>query len=297
MNQIKGTLPDFSLFSSIKTLSLDENRLNGKIPKNIRFPTQLETLKMNLNSLGGVISDSHFANMSKLQLLDLSDNSLALEFSKNWTPSFQLGYIGLRSCKLGPTFPKWFQNDIEILDISNCGISDSVPEWFWSKVATQGMTKMNVSFNKLKGTIPNFPIILGRPFMKTAKIVMNIDDGVLILKDQDEERTSRIVADEDLSMTNVSNRVAKLVKKVKEEEKDSKGKLVHQDSVCEDEEFKPGRPVKYRDRLWVIKEIKANGVIEIEPPYSRRVKMVNMNLLKIRKCDESKRNTNIKDSF
>ncbi|WVZ15883.1 hypothetical protein V8G54_013449 [Vigna mungo] len=170
MNQINGTLPDFSVFSSLKTLSLDENRLNGKIPKDIRFPTQLETLKMNLNSLGGVISDSHFANMSKLKLLDLSDNSLALEFSKNWTPSFQLGYIGLRSCKLGPTFPKWFhtQNDIEILDISNCGISDSVPEWFWSKVATRGMTKMNVSFNKLKGTIPNFPLKVTPHFVVLA---------------------------------------------------------------------------------------------------------------------------------
>ncbi|KOM55231.1 hypothetical protein LR48_Vigan10g112300 [Vigna angularis] len=145
MNQIKGTLPDFSVFSSLKTLSLDENRLNGKIPKYIRFPTQLETLKMNLNSLGGVISDFHFA----------------LEFSQNWT---------LKSCKLGPTFPKWFhtQNDIEILDISNCGISDSVPEWFWCKVAIQGMTKMNISFNNLKGTIPNFPLEVTPHFVVLA---------------------------------------------------------------------------------------------------------------------------------
>jgi len=170
MNQIKGTLPDFSTFSSLKTLSLDENKLNGKIPKDIQFPTQLETLKINLNSLGGVMSDSHFANMSKLKLLDLSDNSLALEFSQNWTPTFQLGYIGLRSCKLGPTFPKWFhtQNDIEILDISNCGISDFVPEWFWAKVAIQGMTKMNISFNNLKGTIPNFPLDVTPHFVVLA---------------------------------------------------------------------------------------------------------------------------------
>ncbi|WVZ15265.1 hypothetical protein V8G54_012831 [Vigna mungo] len=108
--------------------------------------------------------------MSKLQWLDLSDNSLALEFTKNWTPSFQLGYIGVRSSKLGPTFPKWFhtQNDIEILDISNCGISDSIPEWFWSKVVIQGMTKMNVSFNKLKGTIPKFPLEVTPQFVVLA---------------------------------------------------------------------------------------------------------------------------------
>ncbi|KAL2334806.1 hypothetical protein Fmac_016019 [Flemingia macrophylla] len=239
-NQIIGSLPDFSTFSSLKTLDLSVNRLsgkipegsklppqleslsiesnsleggvpksfgrtctlhslhlsnnslneelpviihhlsgcarfslqelNGKIPEDIRFPTQLETLEMNSNSLGGVISDSHFANMSKLKLLELSDNSLALEFSQNFAPSFQLGYIKLRSCKLGPTFPKWFQtqNDIEILDISNCGISDFVPEWFWSKVAIQGMTRMNISFNNLKGTIPNFPLEITPHFLILA---------------------------------------------------------------------------------------------------------------------------------
>ncbi|XP_047177787.1 uncharacterized protein LOC124844821 [Vigna umbellata] len=31
------------------------------------------------------------------------------------------------------------------------------------------------------------PIILGRPFMKRAKVVINVDDGVLMLKHQDEE--------------------------------------------------------------------------------------------------------------
>ncbi|XP_029128328.1 receptor-like protein EIX2 [Cajanus cajan] len=108
--------------------------------------------------------------MSNLKLLELSDNSLALEFSQNFAPSFQLAYIRLRSCKLGPTFPKWFQtqNDIEILDISNCGISDFVPEWFWSKVAIQGMTSMNISFNNLKGTIPNFPTEITPHFLILA---------------------------------------------------------------------------------------------------------------------------------
>ncbi|KOM40908.1 hypothetical protein LR48_Vigan04g110600 [Vigna angularis] len=45
----------------------------------------------------------------------------------------------------------------------------------------------------------------------------------------------------------------------------------------------------------VVKNIKENGVIEIEAPYSRRVKMVNKKMLQISWCDESKRNTNIID--
>ncbi|XP_025981912.1 receptor-like protein EIX1 [Glycine max] len=131
-NQINGTLPDLSIFSSLKILDLDGNKLNGEIPKDIKFPPQLEELDMQSNSLKGVLTDYHFANMSKLDFLELSENSLlALAFSQNWVPPFQLSYLGLRSCKLGPVFPKWLetQNQFLDIDISNAGIADMVPKW------------------------------------------------------------------------------------------------------------------------------------------------------------------------
>ncbi|KOM57686.1 hypothetical protein LR48_Vigan11g071900 [Vigna angularis] len=81
-----------------------------------------------------------------------------------------------------------------------------------------------------------------------------------------------------------------------EEKKEIKEKIVQQDLKCEDEEFKPGKPVKHKNKLWAVKEIKVNGVIEIEAPYSRRVKNVDKKMLKTSSCDESKRNTNIKAS-
>ncbi|KAL9276572.1 hypothetical protein ACSQ67_025884 [Phaseolus vulgaris] len=106
MNKINGTLPpDFSTFTSLKGLYLSENKLNGEILKDIQFPPRLEELHMSSNSLKGVLTDYHFANMSKLLELNLSDNSLALTFTQNWIPPFQLFSIELRSCKLGPTFP------------------------------------------------------------------------------------------------------------------------------------------------------------------------------------------------
>jgi len=37
------------------------------------------------------------------------------------------------------------------------------------------------------------PLILGRPFMKTSKVVINVDEGTLKLKDQDEEVTFHVV--------------------------------------------------------------------------------------------------------
>ncbi|KRH08788.1 hypothetical protein GLYMA_16G174100v4 [Glycine max] len=160
-NQINGTLHDLSIFSSLRELYLDGNKLNGEIPKDIKFPPQLEELDLQSNSLKGVLTDYHFANMSKLDFLELSDNSLlALAFSPNWVPPFQLSYIGLRSCKLGPVFPKWVetQNQFRDIDISNSGIEDMVPKWFWAKLTFQESILMNISHNNLHGIIPNFPL-------------------------------------------------------------------------------------------------------------------------------------------
>ncbi|XP_028207653.1 brassinosteroid LRR receptor kinase BRL2-like isoform X2 [Glycine soja] len=62
MNQINGTLPDLSIFSSLRVLYLDGNKLNGEIPKDIKFPPQLVKLDMQSNSLKGVLTDYHFAS-------------------------------------------------------------------------------------------------------------------------------------------------------------------------------------------------------------------------------------------
>jgi Leucine-rich repeat (LRR) protein len=159
-NQFNGTLPDLSIFSFLEIFDISNNRLNGKIFEDIPFPTKLRTLRMDSNSLNGVISDFQFSGMSMLRELDLSDNSLALRFTENWIPPFQLRHIGLRSCKLGPTFPKWIQTQkyFEELDISNAGISDNVPQWFWTKLSTQGCNRFNISCNSLKGLIPNLQV-------------------------------------------------------------------------------------------------------------------------------------------
>eukprot|EP00256_Glycine_max_P067445 XP_025982040.1 receptor-like protein EIX2 isoform X2 [Glycine max] len=161
MNQINGTLPDLSIFSSLRELNLDGNKLYGEIPKDYKFPPQLERLDMQSNFLKGVLTDYHFANMSKLDILELSDNSLVtLAFSQNWVPPFQLRFIGLRSCQLGPVFPKWLktQNQFQGIDISNAGIADMVPKWFWDNLAFREWISMNISYNNLHGIIPNFPI-------------------------------------------------------------------------------------------------------------------------------------------
>nr|POF00236.1 leucine-rich repeat receptor-like protein kinase pxc2 [Quercus suber] len=132
-NQLWGSLPDFAMFPSLKEIYLSSNKLNGTMPKTIGNLHNLEHLDVSLNYLQGVISEAHFSNLSKLLSLDLSGNSLTLEFDFNWVPPFQLDELYLRSCKLGPRFPNWIrtQRNVTILDISNAQISDTVPaEWF-----------------------------------------------------------------------------------------------------------------------------------------------------------------------
>jgi Leucine-rich repeat (LRR) protein len=157
-------MPDMSGYSSLKNLFLSDNLLHGRILKNFTFPHQLEILYLDSNNLEGVITDSHFDNMSMLMYLNLSYNSLALNFSENWAPPFQLSTIYLRTCIIGPSFPKWLQSQkhLQLLDISDTGISDLVPVWFWTLAAN--MMLMNISYNNLIGTIPNLPLRFSENF-------------------------------------------------------------------------------------------------------------------------------------
>ncbi|KAK2431218.1 receptor protein EIX2 [Trifolium repens] len=156
-NQIIGTVPDMSGFASLENLFLSENQLHGKLLKKFT-PNRLDTLYLDSNNLEGVITHSHFGNISMLKNLNLSSNSLVVIFGENWVPHFQLKTIYLRSCTLGPNFPKWLEShkQLQEVDISNSGISDVVPVWFWTQ--TTNLWFMNISYNNLTGTIPNLPI-------------------------------------------------------------------------------------------------------------------------------------------
>ncbi|XP_075647243.1 receptor-like protein EIX2 isoform X1 [Castanea sativa] len=155
-NQLWGSLPDFAMFPSLKEIELPSNKLNGTMPKTIGNLHNLEHLDVSLNYLQDVISEAHFSNLSKLLSLDLSGNSLTLEFDFNWVPPFQLEGLHLRSCKLGPRFPNWIrtQRNITILDISNAQISDTVPaEWFAN--LPPNLVSLNISNNQIHGQLPN----------------------------------------------------------------------------------------------------------------------------------------------
>jgi len=137
--------------------------------------------------------------------------------------------------------------------------------------------------------------------MKTAKVVINVDEGTLKLKDQDEEvtfnvfevvqepsdeQTSLKAINEVLSVTSRPWQTSKLLgkcfnyfsTKVNKEREEKDDVLVRHHSLMGTNELRLGQPIVMRkeklnisprrfklkwSRLWVIRDIKVDGRIEI----------------------------------
>ncbi|KAM7465592.1 hypothetical protein LguiB_013154 [Lonicera macranthoides] len=157
-NQMTGSLPDLSLFPLVRELYLNNNHLDGRFSKSIGQLLQLELLDVSSNSLADTISEAYLSNLSKLNSLDLSFNSLALEFNSDWVPPSRLDIIRLAQCNLGTHFPKWLQSQYSFfeLDISGAGISDTIPHWFWE--LSSRLRYLNISYNQLHGVIPDLSL-------------------------------------------------------------------------------------------------------------------------------------------
>ncbi|KAI3809115.1 hypothetical protein L1987_25084 [Smallanthus sonchifolius] len=154
-NSLNGSIPNFIGCPSLSYLDMSSNQLSGNVPNSLGHLSNLEYLDFSSNFLEGVISQVHFLNLTQLDYLDLSFNSLALDLSFHGSIPFQLSTIKLQSCKLGPRFPVWIktQEHFTHLDISNAGISDGVPAWFWD--LPKELVFLNISSNEIKGTLPD----------------------------------------------------------------------------------------------------------------------------------------------
>ncbi|KAL7596745.1 hypothetical protein Lser_V15G28952 [Lactuca serriola] len=132
-SQFAGSLSDeIQKFSSLYSLDLSHNHLNGSISEKLWELPMLEIVIVSFNNLT-VPSTHHLSNISYVKYLDLS------------------------SCKLlGPRFPKWVQTlkNLNRLDLSNTGISDTIPLEFWDMWPSQ-LEYLNLSFNNINGKVPD----------------------------------------------------------------------------------------------------------------------------------------------
>ncbi|PRQ19324.1 putative leucine-rich repeat-containing, plant-type, leucine-rich repeat domain, L [Rosa chinensis] len=157
-NRFWGSLwLDLKSFTKVKFFSLSQNLLNGSLPESMGQISSLEALDLSWNSLNGVITEAHFLNLPRLQSLDVSHNpTLSINLSSYWNPPFQLEYLNMSFCKVGPAFPRWIQTQRNLtkLRINNAGILDSLPEKFLDQFS--GLEDLDLSLNKIHGKLPNF---------------------------------------------------------------------------------------------------------------------------------------------
>ena len=129
--------------------------ITGSIPNLIGNLSNLYSLNLRNNQLSGTLTEQHFWKLSNLDDLYIDSNSFRLDVSSNWTPPFQLRYLVMGSCHIGPTFPDWLQSqkDLRYLDLSNASISGSIPNWFWN--ISSNLEYLILSHNQLQGQLPN----------------------------------------------------------------------------------------------------------------------------------------------
>ncbi|XP_075649082.1 receptor-like protein EIX1 [Castanea sativa] len=160
-NSISGPLPlSLGNLSSLTMLDLSNNLFNGTVPQNFGQLSKLGYLSIGSNMLEGVVSKSHFSNLTRLKEFYAFGNRLTLNVSHDWIPPFQLEFLSLRSWNLGPKFPPWLcsQRNLQYLDISNTQISDVIPPSIWN--LSSQFHYLNLSHNQINGEIQNNPSIL-----------------------------------------------------------------------------------------------------------------------------------------
>ncbi|XP_042404825.1 receptor-like protein EIX1 [Zingiber officinale] len=183
-NSLSGPMPvEIGKLTSLTMLDLRVNSLSGSIPIEIGKLSKLPDLDLSQNSLVSILSEPHLANLTNLKSLILRENSqITVSLDYDWVPPFQLEFIDLSSCIVGPRFPQWLRSQKSMIELSlsNTSIEDNVPSWFWNiSFATfgfidlshnklfgtlpsslEGMTRLDVlvlSYNKLEGLIPRWP--------------------------------------------------------------------------------------------------------------------------------------------
>ncbi|KAL6609763.1 hypothetical protein ACP70R_039732 [Stipagrostis hirtigluma subsp. patula] len=105
-NQLSGPIPaEIGGISTLQVLRLDRNNLRGSVPPNISNLVNLNELNLASNQLLGSVPD--LSSMTKLNVVDLSNNSFSATVLPNWfTTLTSLTSVSIASAHLSGEVPK-----------------------------------------------------------------------------------------------------------------------------------------------------------------------------------------------
>ncbi|KAL6012779.1 hypothetical protein ACLOJK_003268 [Asimina triloba] len=154
-NSLNGLIPQSLIqMRSLKKLFLNKNQFAGPVPSGLGQLSQLVQVDISDNSLQGILTETHFSNLTHLQKFFSRRNHLDVKLCSHWIPPFQLKYLGMSGCNLGPYFPAWIrtQKNLRYLNLRHTGISGTIPDWF--KEITSRLHLLRLSDNRISGEIP-----------------------------------------------------------------------------------------------------------------------------------------------
>ncbi|KAK1581252.1 hypothetical protein Q3G72_004294 [Acer saccharum] len=187
-NNFEGHLPPcVNNLTILRALDLSSNQLTGNIPS-LNLLTSLEYLSLRDNNFEGLFSFGSLANLSKLEIFQLStkDSTLQVLETENFLqPPSQLKVLYLTKCNLHgiPSF-LMYQHSLEFIDLSNNKLVGMFPTWLLqnntrlqglylinnslSRIlllpnSTHDLLELRISSNNLNGQLPmNITVILPR---------------------------------------------------------------------------------------------------------------------------------------
>lgn len=155
LNNLTGSLSGWVRhIASVTTLDLSENSLSGRVSDDIGKLSNLTYLDLSANSFQGTLSELHFANLSRLDMLILESIYVKIVTEADWVPPFQLRVLVLYGCQVGPHFPAWLKSQakIEMIELSRAQIKSKLPDWLWNFSST--ISALDVSGNMINGKLP-----------------------------------------------------------------------------------------------------------------------------------------------
>nr|POE93942.1 receptor-like protein 12 [Quercus suber] len=159
-NQFSGRL-EFNVSSHLlNTLDLSSNNLEGPVPMSVFELRNLKILSLSSNNFSGSFQLNKIQQLRNLFNLDLSYNSLSIEYIETSSSSSfpQISTLKLASCKL-KTAPDFLINrsKLTMLDLSNNEIPGNIPNWIQNLT---NLLYLNLSHNLLEGPLLNLPSTL-----------------------------------------------------------------------------------------------------------------------------------------
>ncbi|XP_052726267.1 probable leucine-rich repeat receptor-like serine/threonine-protein kinase At3g14840 isoform X2 [Vigna angularis] len=194
-NRLSGPFPEvLTQITTLKTLSLESNNFYGNLPPELGDLPQLERLLLNSNNFTGEWPQT-LSNLSTLRDVRLGDNQFSgkiPKFIEKWT---NLQILDITGSGLAGPFPSGFSFPQSLIKLKVTDLNG--PESTFPSVNLIRLERLDLSYNRLRGKIPNMEGLLN-----ATNIYFT---GNLLTGSRNEWRLPKKAKSIDLSYNNFSN--------------------------------------------------------------------------------------------